>query len=797
MSDEIMDKSDWLNLEINGQAVRMPPGSTVMEAAASLKIYIPHFCYHKKLSLAANCRMCLVEVEKIPKPVPACATVISEGMKVKTRGKTALAAQQAVMEFLLINHPLDCPICDQGGECQLQDLAFGYGKGTSQFSEEKRVVVGKDLGALVSAAEMSRCIQCTRCTRFAEEIGGAMELGMVNRGDRAEVVPFIGETYDSEISGNVIDLCPVGALTSKPFRYHARSWELIKRQSVSPHDALGSNLVMHVKRDKVVRVMPQYNETINECWLADRDRFSYEALNSETRLTKPLIKKDGKLIEAEWQEALPLAAARLKNIIEREGADALGALISPHATIEEIGLFTRLVRSLGCENIDSRLRQRDFSADDQLQEATWLGMPIVAVNDLRAMLFIGSFLRFDHPLLAVRVRQAAKRGAKISSLHAQRADWRLPITQEIITSPSQMAASLAQIVSAAQRATNKNKILPKVLRGIEPSPEATTIANDLLAHHEHAAIFVGTFAQQHENAFLLRGLAQLLAELTGATLGILPDAANSVGAQLLNARPKNGGLNARTMFEKARKAYIMFNVEFEDLAQGAQVAQAATQADCVVAFSAFYPQGNNAILPDIVLPITPFSETSGTLMNMEGRAQSFRAVIPPLGAARPGWQILVTLSRLFGQVIDEDTPEAVRVAFLPDDAAIHAHLSNTMEKIDIVLPPPIVLDQNTFERCAAIPAYSMDALVRRAASLQKTPLAAAPTLRIRTDDAEKMKLSVNHHVRIRSQGAASEKMALCIDDTLAKGTVRVDAAHDSTNMLVGVSGVITLEICHD
>ncbi len=397
-----------LNIEIDGKPVQVTPGSTVMDGANALGIYVPHFCYHKKLSIAANCRMCLVEVEKAPKPLPACATPAAEGMKVWTQSASAVKAQKGVMEFLLINHPLDCPICDQGGECQLQDLAVGYGGSSSRYNEPKRVVFHKDLGPLVSAAEMSRCIQCTRCVRFGQEIAGVMELGMIGRGEHSEIVAFVGKTVDSELSGNSIDVCPVGALTSKPFRYAARTWELSRRKSVSPHDGLGSNLVVQVKGNRVMRVLPLENEAVNECWISDKDRFSYEGLNSDERLTSPMVKEGGEWKVVDWVTALEFVAHGLADVAAKHGAAAIGTLVSPHATLEELALAGWLMRGLGSDNIDFRLRQSDFRGDGHGAGAPWLGMPIADVNTRDRVLVIGSFLRKDQPLLAQRLRQAAK-----------------------------------------------------------------------------------------------------------------------------------------------------------------------------------------------------------------------------------------------------------------------------------------------------------------------------------------------------------------------------------------------------
>ncbi|MDR0770666.1 MAG: NADH-quinone oxidoreductase subunit NuoG [Burkholderiales bacterium] len=777
MSETVIDKSGWLNLEINGKPVQMPPGSTVMDAAQTLKVFVPHFCYHKKLSIAANCRMCLVQVEKIPKPVPACATPVSEGMKVWTRSEVALAAQQSVMEFLLINHPLDCPICDQGGECRLQDVAVGYGKGRSQFHETKRVVHGKDLGPLMSAAEMSRCIQCARCVRFSDEIAGNTELGMVQRGDRVEIVPFIGETVESELSGNMIDLCPVGALTSKPFRYRARNWELSRRKAVSPHDALGANLIVQLRRHQVVRVLPLENEAINECWLPDRDRFSYEALSSEARLTRPLVKKNGVLIETDWREALPLAAARLLHIIESGGSEALGVLISPHATLEEAALLTRLARALGCDNIDSRLRQQDFSQN--LAPVPWLGMPIAAVSQLKAALFVGSFLRHDQPLLAARVRLAARRGAAISSLHSVRADWHLPLVHESIVPPSQLVAALAALVVAAHREAKVTEALPAAFDQVTPSEKDVAIVRSLLAAPEKAAIFLGSFAQQHEHALLLQALAQRLADYTRATLGVLPEAANSVGLALVGAQPQANGLNARAMLEKPRRAYMLLHTEAPfDVAQGGTALEALRQADFVLSLSPFRPS-EHGVLPDIVLPIAPFTETSGTFINMEGRAQSFHGVAPPLGETRPGWQAIAALAGLLDRPFAERTPEAVRAACVPSAESIKARLSNRIELALQTLPKAAA----KLERVAGVPIYHADPLVRRAPSLQRTALAAAPQATMNAALAAQLSLTTGGRVRIR-QGDGEEAVTAVLswrcDATLPANTVRFDMAHPLT-----------------
>ncbi|MDR0587718.1 MAG: NADH-quinone oxidoreductase subunit NuoG [Burkholderiales bacterium] len=819
MSEATVDKSQWLNLVINGQPVQVPPGSTVMDAAIKLKMMIPHFCYHKKLSLAASCRMCLVQVEKIPKPVPACVTTVAEGMRVWTRSETAIAAQRAVISFLMINHPLDCPVCDQAGECYLQENTFGYGDCGSKFVEVKRVVAGKNLGALVSAAEMSRCIQCTRCIRFADEIGGKQELGMIHRGDRSEVVPFVGESYTSEISGNVIDLCPVGALTSKPARYTARAWELSSHLSLSPHDAHGTHIAVHTKQNRVIRVVAKSHEAVNECWIADRDRFSYEALNSDQRLTQPWMKKDGVLVESSWEEALPFAAAALSHIIEEHGADSVGALISPHASLEEMGAWVRWLRGLNCDNLDTRLRTRDFSADasnDSLNPSKthspssidWLGMPIADIAEQRAILWVGSFLRTDHPLLAIRARHATKKGAAMMSVNAQRADWRMPVAHDWVVPPSKIAHALAQIIVAAQGLKKETPFsLPEELGEIVPSEVARAIAQQLIDANGRAAVLVGSFGLHHENAEALKTLSRVLAALTGTTFGVLPDAANRLGAAWLRAHPiTQKGLNARSVLESPRRAYVLFNAEPCDHDQGAVFSRAMKKAQLVIMCSPFKPDASMTRLPDVVLPITPFTEMSGTLINMEGRVQSYQAAVTPLGEARPGWRVIAALSQLMNCPFPESDLHQLRQTFVPTADALNARLAPRVDLAHIKLDVPrdiIHPNENTraIERVGSVPLYQSDAIVRRAASLQKTTWAMPPRVGMNRHTLNELGLTVNARVRVMDavllDALRTEPLSVEIDETLPLRTVRVDTAHPLTWRLSGVSGKVHLEVCDD
>jgi NADH-quinone oxidoreductase subunit G len=600
-----------INLEIDNKAIAVDNGKTVMDAANALGIYIPHFCYHKKLSIAANCRMCLVQVEKAPKPLPACATPATEGMKVFTHSEQAVKAQKGVMEFLLINHPLDCPICDQGGECQLQDLSVGYGGSGSRYGEAKRVVENKDLGPLIST-DMTRCIHCTRCVRFGEQIAGVMELGMIGRGEHAEIIQFIGTTVDSELSGNVIDLCPVGALTSKPFRFSARTWELTRKASISPHCGLGSNLTVQVKNNKVMRVLPAENEAINECWLSDKDRFSYEGLNSPERLKRPMVNENGTWREVDWQYALNFVANGLKQIVARHSAAQVGALATPHQTLEELYLLQKLMRGLGSHNVDFRLRQADFSGDAKLAGIPWLGMPIAELNRLESVLVVGSNLRTDHPLIAHRLREAAKRGARLHVLHAFDRPLAIKNTSNSVALPSRFRETLKDILLAvyevkglAPPAHSTSEGNAQGAGATEQSAWAKQAAQHLL-DKPASAILLGNFAQQHPQALRLHALAHEIARQTQSKFGFLGEAANTLGGYIAQALPYDAGavhgLNALRMLSEPRKAYVLLGVEPElDCHDPAAAMAAMKQADLVVALSAYKHQAEK--YAQVMLPI--------------------------------------------------------------------------------------------------------------------------------------------------------------------------------------------------
>ncbi|MCC7100887.1 MAG: NADH-quinone oxidoreductase subunit G [Rubrivivax sp.] len=770
-----------IEIELDGKKVSVAPGSMVMHAAEAIGLYVPHFCYHKKLSIAANCRMCLVEVEKAPKPMPACATPVTQGMVVHTKSAKALAAQKGVMEFLLINHPLDCPICDQGGECQLQDLAVGYGASGTRYVEEKRVVVPKDIGPLISTREMTRCIHCTRCVRFGQEMAGVMELGMQNRGELAEIVSFIGRSVDSELSGNVIDLCPVGALTSKPYRYSARNWELSRRKSVSPHDSTGANLIVQVKADRVKRVLPLDNEDVNECWLADRDRFSYEALEGEHRLTQPMLKENGQWKAVDWNTALAFVADGLQRVKAEFGAQGLGAVASTHATAEELHLLARIVRGLGSENIDARTRHAEAGNLAPAGNARWLGSSIASLSTLDRAFVVGSFLRKDHPLFAQRIRQAVRRGAQVHSLHAVHDDWAMPLAQAMTASPSAWPQALAEVAAAI--AVAKGVAAPVAA---QPGAAAQAIAGSLLGG-ERKAVLLGNAAAQHPQASQLLALASWIAQACGASVGYLGDGANAVGAQLVGAVPRGAGLSAAQMLAQPMKALLLLDVEPQLDAADAAAAKAALAASgLVVALTAWKdaaPEG-----ADVLLPIAPFTETSGTFVNAEGRAQSFVGVVKAQGQARPGWKVLRVLGNLLGlEGFEYESSEQVRDEALGDRGALAARLDNTP-----VVDAAAVPAGTGLERIADVPIYMADSLVRRAPSLQATADARPPLVGLPTVLWQQLGLAEGGKVLV-AQGQSAVRLPARHDATLDARSVRVAAGHPATQMLGPMFGALTVE----
>jgi NADH-quinone oxidoreductase subunit G len=770
-----------VEIELDGKAVEVPQGSMVMHAANKLGTYIPHFCYHKKLSIAANCRMCLVEVEKAPKALPACATPVTQGMKVFTHSAKAVEAQRSVMEFLLINHPLDCPICDQGGECQLQDLSVGYGKSTSRYSEDKRVVFHKNVGPLISMEEMTRCIHCTRCVRFGQEVSGIMELGMVNRGEHSEITTFSGQTIDSELSGNMIDICPVGALTSKPFRYAARTWELGRKRSLSPHDSLGTNTTVQTKANRVMRVVALENEAINECWISDRDRFAYEGVNSAERLTVPMVKQEGKWLETDWESALEYVTRSLKTITADHGADALAAIAHPISSVEELHLLQKVVRAMGSDRVETRLRQTDVRGS---ATAPWLGMPIANLSQLDRAFVIGSFLRKEQPLIAARLRTATKRGLQISRMDAGGDDWLMP-SLGIAAAPSRWTAVLTEVASAIAKANASQ--LPAGIQGGAISKEAQAIADSLLSG-SNKALFLGSAAIAHPHASNLHVLAQFIADQTGATFGFLPVGGNAVAAPLLQAVQQKPNSGIDSVLDGSARAVLLLNVEpLSDLSNPEQSRTALSKADTVIALSAF-ASSELLELADVLLPITPFTESVGSFINAAGTVQTIQPSVRPLADARPAWKVLRAMGSLLGlNGFLLNTPEEVCGEALAKPIAerlnnrFTAALSLTQEQV-----------VNGLERVTDLPIYGVDAILRRAPALQLTRDAKnAHRLGLNAKTFAELNLKEGDLVAI-TQGANTVQMPAMLESQLAAGSVRMSASTPASAKLGAMFGPITV-----
>lgn len=791
-----------LNIEIDGKPLEVEHGSTIIDAADAAGIAIPRFCYHKKLSVAANCRMCLVQVEKFNKPLPACATPVADGMKIYTRSKAAVEAQQSVMEFLLINHPLDCPICDQGGECDLQDIAVAYGASGSRYAEEKRVVFNKNIGPLIST-DMTRCIQCTRCVRFLKEVGGMQELGLVGRGEHAEITAYVDKSVNSELSGNIIDLCPVGALTNKPFRYSARSWELTRRPSIAPHDGLGSHIEVHVKDNKVMRVLPREKESINECWLSDRDRYSYEGLNSPDRLKVPMIKHNGQWQETDWKTALEFAAGQLKDITTQHGADGLGVLVSPNSTMEEGYLIKKLANGLGCGNVDYRLRQTDFRLDGKRVGTPWMGCNIQEIEELDRILLIGSNIRNEHPLLAQRFRKAVANGAELCIVSPLDNNPLMDVAHKVIVRPNDMVNVLGQILKAMSGLQKLSLCLPpslnNLLEEIRVRPNTQAIAESLAGISEDVVliapkvgIFIGNMGLSDPRFTEMYSMAEAIAGISGAKGGILPAAANSTGMHLMGVMPSPTGMHARAMLEVPRKAYLLLNIEPELDCQHAALAKAAmAKAECVVALTAYKSAAlENA---DVLLPIAPFTETSGTFMSMEGRVQSFQAVTKPLGDCRPGWKVLRVLANTLGlEGFEFNSSDEVKNAIFNSEkpsAVVWRSLNNNLKELVEI---QINIKKDGLQRIGEVPQYESDPIVRRSSPLQKTKYNIRPMARMCAEQMALLGLVEGDIVLVR-QDRGSAVLKVKLDNHVAKGCVRVAASHELTTGLGDLMGDITIE----
>jgi NADH-quinone oxidoreductase subunit G len=768
-----------VNIEINGQPLEVREGSMVIEAADAAGITIPRFCYHKKLSIAANCRMCLVDVEKAPKPLPACATPVMDGMRIFTRSARAIEAQKSVMEFLLINHPLDCPICDQGGECELQDLAMGYGEDVSRYAEGKRVVADKYIGPLIST-EMTRCIHCTRCVRFGQEIAGVMELGATGRGEHTRIGLYIEGSVNSEMSGNMIDLCPVGALTSRPFRYTSRPWELIRKSSVAAHDCVGSNLYLDTRRDIVMRVVPSENDALNEVWLSDRDRFSYTGMYHDDRLTRPMIKQGDDWKEVEWETALGYALEGLKTVQAQKGADQIGALISPSASLEEHYLLQKLLRGIGSNNVDHRLRQQDFSDQDIAPVAPVLGQSVADLEQLDAALLIGSWVRKDQPIVAHRLRQAAQRGASIMVVNALDYEFNFRLAEKLISAPAQMVDNLAAICKALLTLSGKPAPagLDALLENVSVHDAQLEIARHLF-NARQVAVLIGNQAMNQAELASLRALANAISELADARLGYLTEGANAVGASLAGSLPHRGpagagvdtaGLDTRAMLTQGLAAYILFGLEPEyDCANPGQAVSAMHAADFVVSLSAFVTDRMRDYA-DVILPISLFPETGGTFVNAEGNWQSFEGAVKPVQEARPGWKVL----RVLGNLFDVEGFEYVSVTEVRDDLATQTGSTELSTRSDWRCPASLGVSASGLMRIGPTPMYAVDPLVRRAPPLQETTDAIVAAVYLNNHTAAAQQVKENTRVRVE-QGSHTAELPVVIDAGVPDNCVFIPA----------------------
>ena len=761
---------DLLNIEVDGKPTQIRKGAMIIEAADAIGVAIPRFCYHRKLPIAANCRMCLVDVEMggkmMPKPQPACATPVAEGMKVTTRSDKALKFQKDVMEFLLINHPLDCPICDQGGECELQDVALGYGRSVSRYTERKRTITDENLGPLV-ATEMTRCIQCTRCVRFTSEIAGTYELGGMSRGENLQIGTYIGKTLETELSGNIIDVCPVGALTNKPYQFHARAWELIAKPSIGYHDALGSNLWLHTRRGDVLRTVPRDNEAVNECWLSDRDRYSYQGLYAADRISAPEVKRNGQWQVTTWEDALKFAGEALK----KEKGSELGVLVHPATSNEEGDLLMRMARGLGSAHVDHRLRQLDFSDN---AAARTFSLPVADIAQVKAALLVGSDLRHELPLLNHRLHQATKKGAKVYTVNPAHFDFNYRLAGEAVVAPHALVNALLAIAKAAVSAgTSAPSALSEAISGAQSDDGDSDVISALKSGS--AVVILGEAAVTHPQASWLRALARFIAEATGAGYDELPVGANAVGLARLGVLPGNGGLDAQTMLAQPRKSYVLYGVEPpHDFADGAAVLKALRAAEQVVAFSAYASPALREVA-DVILPIALLPEIDATLVNVDGLPQNVAAGAKAPGQTRAGWKVL----RALGGSLELPGFEFDDLAGLRD--GIH---DRPQTPRDALSTRP---DVTGLTRIATVPIYRGDAVLRRATALQAHPLNRAPAARVNADEAQRLGLVEGHSVRI-----ADVSLPLVVDRAVPDGAVWIEAGQNVTATLPPYGAVITL-----
>lgn len=761
-----------IEIEIDGRKLTAKPTQTVIQVADEAGIYIPRFCYHKQLSIPANCRMCLVEIEKAPKVLPACATPVMPGMKVFTRSRKTIAAQRAVMEFLLVNHPLDCPICDQGGECELQDLSMGYGSSWSHYDEPKRAVADQDFGPLIET-EMTRCIYCTRCVRFGDEMAGLREIGAIGRGEFTEISTYIQYAMKSEVSGNIIDLCPVGALTSKPYRFTARAWELDQAPGISPHDCLGANLNVHTRYGTVLRVVTRENSEINETWLADRDRFSYTGLYHPERLEEPLAKINGIWQPVDWEQALYLAAKGMQEIAKRD-ATRLGALASPSSTVEEFYLIQKLMRALGSQHVDHRLREVDTRDQADFPVFPGLSMTLAELEACEAIILIGSNLQKEQPLAAMRVKKAAAKGAVIVAINPCDFRFSFALTSKTIVSPAKLPDALAAFNQSVR--SNENKLAGKTNIGI----------------------VLGAVALQHPQASLIRYLAWELANITNAKLSFMTDGANTAGGWLAGAVPHrlpdgsqtSGGLSAHAMLQDPLDGYLLMNVEPElDCANAAQAVLALSQAKFVVALSIY----RNQVLLDhanVILPMGPFTETGGTFVNAMGTWQSFQGVAKPYGGSRPGWKIL----RVLANFLDLADFEYENVDAIRQEVRVSA-ASSVTQTWKLTKPKnhtPHALGK--LSRIGEIPLYAIDSLVRHALPLQQAQAiieGEVASVRLHPETAKQLGIEEGSVVKVK-QAAAVVELAVLLDARVATEAAWIAGGIPATRQLGELFGEVEI-----
>ena len=793
-----MMSPDLVTIEVDGKSLQARKGAMLIEVTDAADIYIPRFCYHKKLTIAANCRMCLVEVEKAPKPLPACATPIMDGMKVWTRSPRAKDAQMSTMEFLLINHPLDCPICDQGGECELQDLAMGYGAGISRYSERKRVVQDKNVGALIQT-DMTRCIHCTRCVRFGDEVAGVRELGATGRGEEMQIGTYIEQALVSELSGNVIDLCPVGALTSKPFRYTARAWELRQREGISPHDSIGSNIYLHVSDNRVRRVVPRENEAINEVWLSDRDRYSYLGLYSPDRLTVPMIRTAGEWREVDWDAALDFAAEGLRTAVDKHGAGQLGALTSATATTEECYLLQKLLRGLGSNNIDHRLLHSDFKDQDRAPLYPGLGQSLAELERRDAVLLIGSNVRKEQPLANHRLRKAAQRGGFIAVINPVDFDFNYTIGAKLIVRPARMVAALAGIAKALVGGS-KRSVDPKVadmLAGVKADDTQRAIARRLRASAA-PTVLLGNLAAMHACASSLRALAALVSDLCGATLGYLAEHANTCGAWIAGAVPHRGpsgqpiahaGLDAQAMLDPGLRAYVLLGIEPElDCCRPVQAMHALRSAECVVSLSAYRTPRIEAYA-HAMLPVAIYAENTGILVNASGEWQAFGAAVTPPGESRPAWKVLRVLGNRLGLAGFDYASTGEIANELRKDSKEAGAGSVDRGESDLSLDGHAAAE---LDLIPYVPAYRFDALARRATALQETPDAGDRRLHINPTVARRFDLAEGANVRLQN-GERAVELPVTLDARVPDDCVLIYTAQQAFETLDAGTAPLSLQ----